>query len=505
MERKLDKDVLVIADSQYPIALAGIMGGEHSGITEKTKTIVLESANFDPVVIRRGAKKTGVRTEANLRFEKGLPLVFTEQGMSRAIELIQKIAGGKVVSKIYDVKDKKIEKLLKIKKIINLELDKISDLIGIKIPETQIIKYLKALDFTVKKIRRLLYIAVPVHRNDIECAEDVIEEIARTYGYEKINPQPIKADLVIVKSDPLLKLERNSKNLLIGLGFDEIYNYSFYGEKTINFFKLKKEEHLEIANPLNPDQQYLRLSLLPKLLEKAGENNQLFDNFRIFEAGKIYHPKGDKSKLITNEIEQSKYLGGLILEKNKKTFFVVKGIVETILEKIGLDKNKISYQLSRSHSYQYLDNFTGIIFNGEAIGLFGLIKKQTREHLKIVADLGVFEINLEKLAGLGIKEKTFEKISAYPLITRDLALIMPKNIIFNDLFQAIRKFNSLISSVKPFDVFESEKLGANVRSVAFHLIFQSFDRTLVSQEVDSIMADLVKLLETKFQARLRNF
>jgi len=495
VERKLDKEVLVIADSQYPIALAGIMGGEYSGISEKTKTIVIESANFNPVVIRKGAKKLGIRTEANTRFEKNLPVVFTEQGLERAVELIKEMAKGKVVSKIYDLKSKEIEKFLKTKKVINLEIEKIFDLIGVKIAITKITHLLELLGFKTKISNKKLLITVPSHRTDIECPEDVIEEIARIYGYEKIEPQPIKADLEIVKSDPLLKLERNSKNILIGLGFDEIYNYSFYCEKTINLFKLKKEEHLEVANPLNPNQQYLRLSLLPKLLEKAAENNPLFDSFKIFECGKIY-------RLVA---EQPKYLGGLVLEKNKRIFFLIKGVIEAILEKVGIDKKQISYQPSQHQNYQYLDNFTGVMVNNEAIGLFGLVKKHIRDNFKIAAEVGVFEINLEKLIKLGAKEKTFERISSYPPIMRDLALIVSKNIIFNDLFQTIKKFYPLISSVEPFDVFESEKLGANVRSVAFHLTFQSFDRTLVSQEVDKIISDLVKVLTQKFQVKLRNF
>lgn len=495
VERELDSNILVIADAQKPIALAGIMGGEHSGITENTKTVVIESANFNPVVIRKGARQLGLRTEANLRFEKGLPLIFTEQGMVRAIELIQKIANGRIISEIYDVKSKEVEKKLKTKKIINVEIEKISDLIGEKISEAQIKKYLTNLGFITKKTGKSIRLVVPTHRNDIEYPEDVIEEVARIYGYQKIKPEPIKANLEVVASDPLLKLEKNLKNILIGLGFDEIYNYSFYGEKTINFLKLKKNEHLEIANPLNPDQQYLRTSLLPKLLEKAAANNPFFDSFRIFEIGQIY-------KLL---LEQNKYLGGLILEKNKKMLYLIKGVIETILEKIGVHKEQISYQLSQNQNYQYLDNFTGVMIEGEAIGLFGLVKHHVKDNLKITADLGVFEINLEKLVKIESGEKKFEKISAYPPIRRDLALIIPKNIIFNDLYQTIKKFNTLIYAVEPFDVFESEKLGPGVRNVAFHLTFQSFERTLVSQEVDKIITDLVRTLGQKFQAKLRNF
>jgi len=498
VERTLDQDILVIADAKKPIALAGIMGGEESGITEKTKTIVIESANFDPVIIRKGSRKLALRTEASLRFEKGLPLVFAKDGMSRAIELIEKIAGGKVISQIYDIKDKKTEKKLKTKKIVRVEIKKIFDLIGEKISEKQIIKYLTNLDFSPKKIGEFFHIVVPVHRNDIEYPEDIIEEIARIYGYQKINSCPIKADLKIIEPDSLLKIERNLKNILIGLGFDEIYNYSFYGENLINLLKLKKDEHLEIANPLNPEQKYLRLSLLPNLIKNAEKNIGYFDNFKIFEIGKIYRFSEEK-------IEQPKYLAGLILEKNKKIFFVLKGIIEIILEKTGIDKDKISFKLEKNINYHYLNYLTSIFAENKLIGYFGLVNEVVKNDLKIFSDVGVFEIDLEKLKNLKISPKIYQKISSYPPIFRDLAFLVPKNIIFEEIYKTIKNFHPLLYQVEPFDVFESEKLGRGVRNIAFHLIFQSFERTLKSEEVDKIISDLIKTLEQKFGAKLRAF
>jgi len=493
VERKIDEDILVIADVKKPIALAGIIGGEKSGINEKTKTIVIESANFNSAVIRKSGRKLGLRTEANLRFEKGLPLIFPEQGIFRVIELIEKITGGKVTSKIYDIKNKKTEKLLKRPRKISLKIQKISDLIGKKIADKQIIKYLTSLEFGVKKVNGRLLITVPLHRNDIEHPEDVIEEIARLYGYEKIKPQPIEAKSTLTLGDKLLKLEKNIKNILISLGFDETYNYSFYGENLINLLKLNKDEHLEIVNPLNPDQKFLRVSLLPKLLENAVKNISSFDHFKIFEIGKIY--KG----------REEKYLSGLVLEKNQRIFYLVKGLIETILEKIGFEKNQISYQPARNINYQYLNYLTGILIDGKLVGVFGQVNEILKNNLKIPADIGVFEINCETIVNFKIRPKTFERISPYPPIFRDLAFLVPKKIIFTDLFKTIKNFHPLIYSVEPFDVFESEKLGKDVRNIAFHLTFQSFERTLKSEEIDKIINDLVKTLEQKFQAKLRTF
>ena len=498
VERKLDEDILVIADAKKPIALAGIIGGEESGINEETKTIVIESANFNPVVVRKGARKLGLRTEASLRFEKGLPLIFPEEGIYYAIKLIEKIAGGKVVSKIYDVKSKKAEKELKTKKIVNLEIEKVSYLIGEKISPEKIIKYLNSLGFSIKKINGFLKVNTPLFRKDIEYPEDLVEEIARLYGYQKIKPEPIKGEIKVIPLDYLLKIEKELKNFLVGYGFDEIYNYSFYGERIIELLKLKKEEHLEIVNPLNPDQQYLRISLIPKLLENSAKNFSFFEKFRIFEIGKVYRSLNEK-------IDQPKFLAGLILEKNKKIFFTLKGVIETILEKIGIENDKILYKFEEDKNYQYLDYLTGIYIENQLIGHFGLVNEAVKNDFKIFSDVGVFEINLEKLKDLKISPKIYQKISPYPPIFRDLAFIVPKKITFDEIYKTIKNFHPLIYFVEPFDVFESEKLGKDVRNIAFHLTFQSFERTLKSEEVDKIINDLVKKLETKFNAKLRTF
>ncbi|MCX7778828.1 MAG: phenylalanine--tRNA ligase subunit beta [Patescibacteria group bacterium] len=493
IERKLDPEVLVIADEKKPIALAGIMGGEESGISEKTRTVVIESANFNPVVIRKGARNVGLRTEASLRFEKGLPLVLAEEGIYRAIELIKKITGGKVVSKIYDLRSRETEKRLKTKKIINLEMNKISDLIGEKISKKQITQFLNRLGFVIKKMDKSIQLVVPLYRSDVEYPEDVIEEISRLYGYQKIKLQPIGGKFTIVSEDPLLKLEKKLRNILIGLGFDEVYNYSFYGESLINLLKLNPVDHLEITNPLNPEQRYLRISLLPKILENAIKNIPNFENFRIFECGRTY--KG----------HEEKHCAGLVLEKNKRMFYLIKGIVEMILEKIGFERDQICFQQDRDSHYQYLNHLTRILVDQKLVGFFGQLNETIKNNLKITAEIGLFEINLESLKDLKISTKIFKQISPYPPITRDLAFLVPKNIIFNDIFQTIKNFHPLIYLVEPFDVFESEKLGQGVRNIAFHLTFQSFEKTLKSDEVNKIILDLVKILEQKFGAKLRNF
>jgi len=495
---ELSDNDLVIADAITPIALAGLMGGEYSGIDAQTKTIMIESAVFEPATIRRSAWRLGLRTEAALRFEKGLPINFPEFGLARAIELVTQLTGGKVVSKIYDVKSVAISKLLKNKRIINLDPERVKKFIGADVSSAKMSAILKTLGYGVVKTKKSFHVSVPLARPDIEQEEDLIEDIIRIYGSDKIIPQPIVAPLMPVAHDPLLHLEQEMKQLLVATGFDEVYNYSFYGERLINLLKIKTADHLSLANPLSPQLKYLRLSLLPYLIENTVKNSALFNQFRIFETGHIYQRDGEIPK-------EEKYCAGVILEKNKNIFYTTKGIVEGVLAALGIDSQRLSYQVGKNANYQYLKKLVGILVDNKLIGVMGEIGVALKSELKITTDWAVFEINLETLLSFGVATKQFKAISPYPPILRDLSFLVPKIVIFADLWQTMKNFNPLISLVEPFDIFESEKLGPGVRNIAFHLIFQSFERTLKSEEVDQIMSDLVKLCQDKFSAKLRNF
>ncbi|MCX6740926.1 MAG: hypothetical protein NTY61_00810, partial [Candidatus Parcubacteria bacterium] len=192
-------------------------------------------------------------------------------------------------------------------------------------------------------------------------------------------------------------------------------------------------------------------------------------------------------------------------EKNKNIFYAVKGITESVLCALGIDSQRLSYQVGKNVNYQYLKQLVGILVDKKLVGVMGEASAALKNELKITADLAMFEINLEKLLAFSAGVKNFNPISPYPPILRDLSLVAPKTVIFADLWQTIKNFNPLILSVEPFDIFESEKLGVGARSVAFHLVFQSLERTLKSEEADRIMSGLVKLCQDKFGVKLRNF
>ena len=285
-----------------------------------------------------------------------------------------------------------------------------------------------------------------------------------------------------------LLAERKIKNILVGLGFDEVYNYSFYSKDKLTEPDAKKK-HLQLINPLNPDQEYLRTSLLPRLLDNAAKNARNFDQFRIFEVGRVYG-KGKKG------IEEKKMVAGVIYKKSKeKLFYLVKGAVEVLLDRMGIDVSKINPHTKTfggGVNWQPLNNGNiGIWAGQELIGQIGQ---------------GFFELDLQKLIKLvEVQPRPFEMIPAYPPAVRDLGFVVDKSVTYKDLVKAIQKTDRLIKKVELFDIYQSDKLGKNKKNLAFCLTFQSADRTLKLKEVDQIQNKIVKKLEDKFGAKLRTF
>ena len=497
-EYRLSSDNLVIADAKKPVALGGIIGGELSGITDSTKRIVIESANFDSANIRRSAWHLALRTEAVVRFEKGLPMVFPELGLARAIELIQDLAKGKVVSKIYDVKSNEVNKALKQKKEIVFDPVRARIFIGADIKDQQIIKILKGLGAKVKTKGKKLSVVLPSHRPDLNIFEDLVEEVVRIYGAEKITPLPILAELQPVAQTKEYQLNNRLKNILIGLGFDEVYNYTFADEKAIKYFGQKKN-YREVANPFNEEQQYLRQSLVPGLVGNAIKNSQNYSEFKIFEVGRVFNPE-EKTKV-----------AGLIFEKetkNKKTdqgdvyvkccqnkCFIAKSIVEQILQTIiGGQANEIEKQIRENIEYQSKSlSKTIISFNKKEIGFVGEKDSQT----------GYFELDVEALSNLvGVKE--FSRASPYPAVKRDLAFLIDKKYDWFEVCNQIYKIDKLIKEIKFQDTFENKRFGSKYNR-AFHITYQAWDRTLKSKEVKKIEEKVIKMMKVKFQALLRDF
>jgi phenylalanyl-tRNA synthetase beta chain len=474
-EYDLDKDILVIADSKKPIAIAGIKGGKETGISEKTKVILLESANFDPITIRRGSIKLDLKTDASMRFSHGLDPNLTEIAANRAAYLISEICGGKVAKGILDFYPEKV-----FPKKIKLEIGKVESLLGTKIPKQKILKILKSLGF---KVNQKLIVEVPTFRRDVSIQEDLIEEIGRIYGYEKIeNKFPVSA-LVPPKKNPEIFWENFVKDVLVSLGFTEVYNYSFLSKEDIENFGFEKEA-IEIENPASAFYQFLRPSLIPGLIKNVQKNQTEFSEIKIFEIGRIFKSKKEK-----------KALAGVIIGEK---FFEAKGVIDTLLKKMGIsnfyfdfyeptpEESKISiWQMKKSAE---------IKIDGEEAGFLGEISRKILEKYKIKDKVVAFDIDFEKLANLATEEHEYEPFSIYPAIVRDISVLVPKDVLVEDVMNVIEETaGKLIRDIDLFDIYE--EIEEERKSLAFHIIFQLKDRAILPEEVENAFQKIVENLE----------
>ncbi len=629
---RLSANNLVIADNKKAIALAGIIGGDSSKIDANTKNIILESANFDPVNIRRTSRQFNLRTESAIRFEKGLPVNFPLFGLQRAVQLFQKISDSKIDSCLFSQTNKLFEQRLIRRKKILIFPDKINEFLGVALTPNKITSVLETIgcqikqtdlrkeiiklakqqlnkpfrygvstfldapkifdcssltkylyrqigvelprnsimqinegesidlvnalsgdlvfakgnkpyfdktfpegighvgiylgknkvihasssakkiikttiaNFSSKKdwrgVRRFIsqkrgwVITAPIWRPDLQLMPDLAEEIMRLVGYQSIKPQPLSIVSQAVKANNLLFWQSKIKNWLANLEFTEVYNYSFYGETesqpVIN-------QHIQLANPLNPDQKYLRISLLPNLLKLIKKNKLHFSQFKVFEVGHIYL----NQYLASQQINEPTMVSGIIVQsaKTEEIFYCVKGIINYLAEKLKIDESRINFlpipnKCELCRKIFDVKESASIKIDQQIIGTLGKIKQ----------GCGGFEINLTKLIAL-MKDQAiiFKTPSIYPPVERDLGFVVEKGTAYANLVSAIKQVSPMIKQIDLFDLYQAPKLGKTKKYLAFHLIIQSDDHTLIQQEISQLQDKIVQQLEKQFSAQLRNF
>ena len=485
---ELDKDVLVIADKNEPLAIAGIKGGRKAEIDKNTKTIVLESANFESITIAKASKKLNLRTDASLRFEQGIDANLTESALEKVAGLISEIAKGKIAKGLIDFYPKKV-----LSKKVNLDLNYAERLIGLRIPEKEISNIFKKLNFKIKKIKpSLLEITVPTFRLDISLAEDLIEEIARVYGYNKIPLIHPVATLIPSERNLEIFWEDMVKNILKDTGLTEVYNYSFIGKKENSIFNFKNV--IEVENPLSSDYQYLRPSLIPNLLNNVVRNQKFQKEIKIFELGKIFKKGGEK-----------RMLTGLMIGD---AFLDTKGVVDVLFNKLGIvkawydefeptpEESKISFWAQKKCAE--------VKINQEEIGFLGEISPKILGKFKITDKVVVFDLDFEKLSRLSSEEHEFRPISSYPAAIRDVAVLVPRNVLVEEILSEIQAAGgALVRDVDLFDIYEGEELPEGKKNLAFHIIYQAQDRTLSAREVDDIHKKIISALEDNPEWQVR--
>lgn len=517
-EKELSKDDLVIADSSKALAIAGIKGGLDAGITNSTKTVILESASFNAVNIRKSRTRLGLKTDSSDRFEKEIDPNLAETAMARLIEILS--AGRQMRGKVVDVADNYPKKVLPWK--IKLDLNYVNKLLGENIPKDTVVKILKSLGLLVTSYGLRVTVTIPTFRIDLKTQEDLIEEIGRIYGYENISSQAPVAYVKPAKVNEDRLFEREVKNILAGNGFSEVYNYSFYSAHNAELAQLGTIKHLELENPMNSSQAWLRISLIPNILKNIIENLKNFNEFNIFEIGRAYYPSYAKTsaskpnKSVLPE-EKNRLVGAVILEaKNKKLkvksikateFYTAKGYMDALLQKLGIldyyydDFNASPVDTFVALWHQGRSAEIKIKGSGKKIGYIGEINPLILTEFDIHQRVAMFEIDMAKLKEISESEREYKPISKYPAVERDISMIAKENIRVNDILYNIQTSGgNLVLDVDLFDIYDFED---NTSSYAFHIIFGSEGRTLKSEEVDKLMQKITSNLEKDLGVKVR--
>ena len=470
VEREFDDSMLLITDGEKPTAVAGIMGGLGSGISEKTVDIVIESAQFEYASIRKTSQRLGLRSESSSRFERQIDWNMTEQALEMAAKMMIELAEGELEKEVIHISNDDFYKPQK----IELKIELVNRILGSDFKMPEIEKRLKAMSFKIsKKTKEKLTVSVPSWRNDIKLPIDLVEEVGRLGDFNSLGQSIPMAQVSPVVLSNSLKLDKVIRSTLVGCGFSEVLNYSFHGE-------VDKQKRLEIINPINPDQKYLRRSLAPRLENNITENLKNLEQVRIFEIGNVFIPSDE-------ELPTEKKMLAIAIAINKKpadNFFYIKGVLKNLFNSVGINKS----------DYVETDGKVEIRRGKTVLGVISFVKN----------GYAIAEIDLEKILVSFGKSKKYKKIINYPAVERDLSILINKKVNYQSVVDLIQKTDKLISSVELFDLFESaSKIGKDKKSMAFHLKFQSSSGTLTMEEVDRIFNTIVEKLNAEFEAELR--
>ncbi|HEA28633.1 MAG TPA: phenylalanine--tRNA ligase subunit beta [Leeuwenhoekiella sp.] len=502
VERELHEEDLMICDGEKPLCLAGVFGGEGSGVSETTTSIFLESAYFNPVSIRKTAKRHGLNTDASFRFERGIDIKITKYALKRAALLIQEIAGGEVTSDIVEIYPKKTEDHQ-----VVLNFERTYKLIGEEIPKETIKSILASLDIKIINVTETgLGMMVPSYRNDVTREVDVIEEILRVYGYNNIDFKPkLNASISASHRFEDYRVQNIIGDQLAGLGFYEILGNSLTTPSYIQLSESLKEEHNVIMlNPLSNDLSVMRQSMLFSGLEAVAHNlNRRQNNFKFFEFGKTYHNFSgtrEEQKCLSLLITGNRSAENWAAASQPTSFFYLKGLVYAIIQRLGIDtitekpvKNDVfaeGLQLSASK---------------KQIVQLGSIRKKVAAHFDIEQEVGYAIFNWDNVLSLLDRKKTlFTAIPKYPAVRRDFALLLDKNTPFSAIYDIAKNSEKkVLRDVNLFDVYEGDSLPEDKKSYAVSFTFQDEGKTLTDKQVDKIMERFRKQFEKELGAVLR--
>ena len=491
---ELNLNIVVIADKKKPIGIAGIMGGKEFSITEDTKNVMIESAIFDRVAIRRGARSLGMRTDASARYERGVETISAVNGMNRILSLISEFNIGEVSENIVSV-----GKLQNDKRTINLPYAEIEKTLGISIELDEILKILNNLDITTTVRGDSIECIIPLIRVDLERPVDLIEEIIRFYGFDKISYRYCENTSSIAGGmGNLLKVEQNAVQYMMATGAHQVRTYSFRSPTEFDKLMLPDKDLLrecvKIENPLSLDYSVMRTEMIGSLLDIMALNSSRKNkDVQIFEVGKIFTNEKDKKDNLPIENKILAYL----TSKNVD-FFEIKTITEMLAGKFGVTFSYKPIVIPFMHPNICAE----IIIGNKNVGFVGKVHPQVTKNFAINHDCFYFEINLNKLPSK--KERKVKPLPKFPAAERDLAVVVTEDTPVGNMIEIIKKAGGeILENVELFDIYQGEQVEQGYKSVAVKLMFRHHDRTLTQEEINEGFNKILSRLETTFDAKLR--
>ncbi len=502
-ERSMLPTDLMICDGEKPVAIAGVMGGENSEVTLKTKDILIESAYFNPSSVRKTSKHLGLSSDSSYRFERGTDPNKTLEAALRAAELIQEIAGGEIINDVIDIYPSKIEQ-----KSVSVRFSRINQLLGFSIEPTDVERILSGLEFAiVGKDSKQLTVSIPTFRHDIEREIDLVEEIIRIYGFDSV-PQIDKISIPLKSKIDQTMFNDSIRNYLTALGFNEVISNSLISdEKTINY-----DHSIKVLNPQSKEMTNLRTSLIPGLLMNISRNLNVKENsLKFFEIGQVFSLLNNDIKSFEDFEEKENLI--IAISGNKQVsewyqnelmfdYFDLSGVLTSLTESLGVDdKVKNEYIEIEGDIFEY-----SVIskLDDKSISLGGKVSSKLLDEFEISNDVYLFEINLDLLKLYIEKDNKFIPLLKYPKVYRDFGFILNKNISYNEVVKTIKESSSnLLKNVNLFDIFESESLGSDKKSLAFQLEYYEDTKTLREEEIDKEFWSTIEAVKTKLKGKLR--
>lgn len=486
--RKLDRNVLMICDADRPVGIAGIMGGENSMITEEVKDVLFEAACFDGTNIRLSSKRVGLRTDASGKFEKGLDPNNASAAIDRACQLIEELGAGEVVGGMVDVYDNK-----KQEKKIKFEPEKYNKLLGTSVSKEEMLEYFERLEIKYNEAENELII--PTFRQDLECDADIAEEVARFFGYDNIPTTLPSGEATAGKLSFKMRVEAVARDIAEFCGFSQGMSYSFESPKVFDKLLIPKDSAIRktvnILNPLGEDFSIMRTTSLNGILTSLATNyNRRNKDARLYELGNIYLPK----QLPLTELpeERMQFTLGMYGDGD---FFTMKGVIEEFFDKIGM-RAKPEYSNEDKKPYLHPGRQADIIYDGNTVGYLGEVHPIVLENYDIGDRAYVAVLDMPQILPYATFDRKYQGIAKYPAVTRDLSMVMPKNILVGDVEKVFEKRGGkLLESYNLFDIYEGTQIKQGYKSVAYSLSFRDKERTLEEKDIADIMEKILKELK----------